>query len=226
MKTTGEILKEYRDRNSITARDLADKIGVSQTFYTKIENNKSKVSEKVLEVLRILLPKEEYLGVLEYEDYRNTPNFIRKEITALHMKEMRKKRKVISEVGEIPYFPDINASAGTGCLNEEVATDEYIEVPKKYAKLGHIAIRVSGDSMYPEIQDEDVVVINTCSKECMQKRIMVVNYQDELYIKKIFMEDDKIFLQSTNPFYKPIEVEADELFYVVGQVVHLERFYN
>ena len=225
MKTTGEILKEYRNRNNLNVRDLAEKIGVSQTFITRIETNQNKVSEKVLEVLRVILPKLEYKEILEYEDYRNTPDFIRREIDELHRKELSKKRKVVSEVGEIPFFSDIRASAGVGCLNGDTNSDQYIEVPKKFAKRGNVAIRVYGDSMYPEIQDDDIVIVDTCEVEYCQNKIVIVNYKDELFVKKIRKINDLVMLESSNPYYKPIKIEGTEDFKIIGRVVHLEREY-
>ena len=224
MRKTGEILKGYREKNGVTAKDFAVKIGVSQTFYTKIENEQNKVSEKVFEILRMVLPKDLFIEILKYEEYRSTPKFVQKELESIEILEKSESRRVVSEVGEIPFFSDVTASAGFGCYNDDCGVVDYIEVPKEFSKPGNIAIKVSGDSMYPEIQDGDIAIVNTKELEHTRKRIMIVQYDDELYIKKIKDTSEGMFLESINPFYKDIEISGED-YKIMGRVVYLERKY-
>lgn len=99
MKKSSEIIKEFRKERQLSAAALADQIGISQVFLTKIENEQKKISEKVLESLKEIMPEYLYQGIIEYENFINTPESVQKELI-----ELRKLSKV--EKGHYNNFMD------------------------------------------------------------------------------------------------------------------------
>ena len=90
-------------------------------------------------------------------------------------------------------------------------------------------MRVSGDSMQPEIMDNDVVLLDQSKTEIKAGRIFAVGFDDAIYCKRIDRVPGKIILKSVNPAYEPLEIdvrgqEADE-FRVIGQVIWCGREY-
>lgn len=92
-----------------------------------------------------------------------------------------------------------------------------------------VMMRVSGDSMQPEIMDNDVVLLDQSKTEIKPGRIFAVGFDDAIYCKRIDRVPGKIILKSVNPAYEPLEIdvrgqEADE-FRVIGQVIWCGREY-
>ena len=115
---------------------------------------------------------------------------------------------------DIPRF-DIAASAGHGALAEsEISTGHYAfnrawlnSRGLNPATLTVIAVR--GDSMEPELYDQDLILLDQSKKEPGDGDMYVVRYFDELFVKRIQKIPDRRFqLHSTNRLYESIEVKA------------------
>ena len=64
-----ETLKEYRIKNNLSYKNMADKLGISKTFYWQIENDKRRLSyERAIEIAKIfkVTPDEIF-----YEELKN-----------------------------------------------------------------------------------------------------------------------------------------------------------
>lgn len=83
MKTTGEILKKYREDNKYTVVELALKLNISQVLLTYLENNKRNLSDSVFEQMQKVFPKNICDEIKAYEDYKKTPDSIKKKIKIL-----------------------------------------------------------------------------------------------------------------------------------------------
>ncbi|MHD0317065.1 LexA family transcriptional regulator [Fusobacterium ulcerans] len=212
--------------------EMHQETGISTSYLTDIRKGRHIPSEEKLEkIIKSLLlnPEEESILKKAWLSTK-TPAFAK----ALDIENKREKEliKVIEVLrhdarhSKVPFFRDIAASAGYGCFtNEEIFNCEYIEVPNKYAKKGNIAICVNGDSMEPEIKQNDIIVVNTNEQEFVNKKIVVVQYQEMLYLKKLLIEEDDIFLVSINPFYPRKLIENLDELKIIGKVIYLCRNY-
>lgn len=93
MKTTGEILKNYRFKNNLTLTEMAEKLEVSQAFVSYIETDKKRVSEKLLKVFKNIFSEEEYIDILKYEGVATRPSHIRNELERIELNEKKDKEK-------------------------------------------------------------------------------------------------------------------------------------
>lgn len=215
--TAGEFIKEFRKKNNLRAVDLADKLLCSQVFITNIENGKRKIPATTIEQLGQIMDKESYAQLLKLVDLEKAPESLKEEFLQLkQIKNVNQKK--------IPFYPDIEASAGYGRFNDSEIV-EFLEVPEDLARPGNIAIRVAGDSMEPEIKDGDTIVIDTNCIECILNKIIVVNYQGAVYLKKYVEENGKIFLKSINPYYPKIRIGNREELRVIGKLKSVMRYY-
>lgn len=83
------------------------------------------------------------------------------------------------------------------------------------------AMRVKGDSMKPELNDWDTVIIDISDQEIIDGQIYALIYKERLYIKRIKYTEDGILLVSSNTEYGPMEVtkETADRFQLLGRMV-------
>lgn len=218
MKKAGIVLKELRKKYKISGIELSELLGCSSQFVYAVENGKKRFPFQKVDVIQKLVSEADYLNFL---------NILEKDGDANVIKEEKLKIKYIGQIKQkkIPFFPDIQASAGYGCLNEDETELEFIEVPEELAKPGNIAIKVFGESMEPEIKDGDTIVIETKCIECIKNKIIVVNYQGAVYLKKFVEEGDTCYLVSINPYYPRIKVLDKTELKVIGKLKGVMRYY-
>ncbi len=68
------------------------------------------------------------------------------------------------------------------------------------------ALFIRGDSMKPELNDWDVVIIDTSDVDIIDGEVYAVTYKGQLFIKKLIRSTDGIQLISTNIDYPPVLV--------------------
>lgn len=93
-----------------------------------------------------------------------------------------------------------------------------------------VIMRVMGDSMQPEIMDNDYVMLDQSKVIIQPNRIFAVSFEDCIYLKRIDLLPGKVVLKSVNPAYPPIELDIqgdmENLFRVIGKVLWVGREYN
>lgn len=93
-----------------------------------------------------------------------------------------------------------------------------------------VLMRVRGDSMQPEIMDNDVVLLDRSKKQAMPGPIFAVGFEDAVYLKRVDFLPGKVILKSVNPAYPALTLDVtgqeEPLFRVVGQVLWVGREYK
>lgn len=135
------------------------------------------------------------------------------------------------DINEFCFIPRYNvyASAGHGC---DVSQETYMHSMafRKYwidnvigvCVKDLIVIGVRGDSMEGEINDGDVILINTADKH-LNNGIYVIRIDGDLIVKRIQkLPGNKIEVSSTNNVYRPFEIDLSNQpndFGAIGRVV-------
>jgi len=112
---------------------------------------------------------------------------------------------------------DIPVSAGAGNFLDDSGY-EMIEAPSYVPIAVDFALRVSGDSMEPLLQDGQVIWVK--EQDVLDSGdIGIFTYSGDVYCKKLIADGRKAYLRSLNSAYDDIEVLDDFGFKVLGRVV-------
>ena len=112
---------------------------------------------------------------------------------------------------------DIPVSAGMGNFLD-ASGYETIEAPGYVPAEADFALRISGDSMEPLLQDGQVIWVKE-QETLGSGDIGIFTYFDDVYCKKLVVDSDRAYLHSMNPAYEDIEIKEDHGFRIIGKVV-------
>lgn len=110
----------------------------------------------------------------------------------------------------VPVYETVAAGFGTyadSCPVGVVA--DYIE--SGYDAANTIAIKVKGDSMYPKIEDGDLVIVRRDAEWRDGSIVVALIDGDEGVVKRVFQTPTRLTLESINPAYPPRRFEREEM---------------
>lgn len=199
----GNRIEKSRKTLGMTQEELASTLGLNKSTIQRYESGKiEKIKLPVIEAMANALGvRPEYLAAKSDTSESNIevlPNI------KIHM---------------IPVFETVSAGFGA------YASDYIIDyMPLYIANVSDVSdmmcIKVSGDSMYPKIEDGDTIVVRR--QPCVDNGQIAVVLIDgeEGVVKKINTGENFIELLSINPMYPPrrFEDEDAERISIVGLV--------
>lgn len=198
--TKGERIKQRREQLGISQTELAECIGTSKQNLYKYENDiiTNIPSDRVEALAKRLNTSPAY--IMGWNEGGSLPS------------------PTITE--DTVTFPVITSVAAhyDGVSIDESTTGEKIEVPRAYLKgrkaEDFCAMRVRGDSMYPDFRNGDIVLVLRQSTMNHSGEIGVISYgDDEMTIKRINYVDGEDWLELVplNPAYPPKRIEGVDL---------------
>lgn len=143
-----------------------------------------------------------------------------------NIKELQKQSESIIhliDMGEIIYIDThlqpVSAGKGNIYIDENPVQQLY---PSTSTSLkAAYCVRISGESMYPNYLDGDIVYVDNKTKDLVSGDIGIFIYDGEAYCKEYHEENGVIKLVSLNPdqeLYNPIVIENDS-FEIQGKVI-------
>lgn len=132
--------------------------------------------------------------------------YLQKEVNQPRTLDVFSKQKLI----HIPLLGIIAA----GQPIEAIEQKENIAVPQSSIKPGnnYFALRVNGESMREEnINSGDIIIIKQQSTADNGQKVVALINNNEVTLKKIYREKDKIRLEPANPEFKSILVEPENI---------------
>lgn len=233
-KYTGQKIKSLREERFMTQDDLAEKMGTTRQTISRYESGSRKTNQDVLFQLA------EIFNVSINTFFPNVENEF--EITTIYNKlEPKRQKKVYSfaseqlreqnKVVQINGYKDKKyiqetlrgyLSAGTGeMLVEDI--EETINIPAEIVPEQHydIVLKVNGDSMQPMFKDKEIVFIKKLDdySQLRSGQIGAFIIDGESYLKKAYIEDDKLRLVSLNEKYEDLLFREFNDIKVIGTVV-------
>ena len=152
--------------------------------------------------------------------------------------ELRKKANdIIEKNNDIVMIPLVDAvlSAGGGSF-ETIGTPrkEYAFRRDFILRKGNpsdmVLMRVSGDSMVPDVLNGDVALIDQSKTKIVPGQMYAVGFEESIYLKRIDNLPGKVILKSANPAYPPVELDTrgdlSAHFRVIGRVLWIGREYK
>lgn len=210
-------MRQRRQELGLSKPEVAGGVGVSLTTIQQYENGQLPKGEFAVRLAQVLRCSLDWL------------------LIGRGAAEDRAKRGgADGEDAELVMIPLVEArlSAGTGSLETGG------EVLRHYAfrhdflrRKGNpahmVLLRVSGDSMQPDIRHNDVVLIDQGQREPRPGRIYAVSVEDMIYLKIVNAMPGKLILSSVNPAYAPIEADTrdqlGDLVHIIGRAVWVGR---
>lgn len=129
------------------------------------------------------------------------------------------------KIWKIKILDRLNASCGGGGFADE-PEEKFLYIDKESAmEIGIInpkniiAIKVIGDSMYPTIKEDSLVLIDKTQTEFREGKIFLINTTSGIFVKRLSLNPSGgINLISDNNIYSTITLEPDEI-QIMGKVV-------
>jgi len=192
----GDRIKKRREELGLSQEELALRMGYkSRSAITKIEKGQRDINQsKIIEYAKALETTPAYL--MDWKKTDNKSNIV----------EVLPK----SEIRMIPLFETVSAGFGA------YASDEIIDyvplfIENDYEAEKTLCIKVKGDSMFPKIENGDIVqVLKQDMVDSGQIAVVLIDGEEGL-VKKVIIEKDYIELISLNPEYQPKKFEKEEM---------------
>lgn len=225
MKTTGEIIKKYRELKNMSMEEMGELLSVSGSFVNALEKNRKKPSNKLLEKLysELFISEADKKIISNYEMIRKTPEPILEQLKNLQ-KEVAKVKsqsmvsisdlEIKTEMIRVPVYNSVSAGAGLEPNPEPI---DVILLPKNVAE-GCVIIKVYGDSMEPTIKDGFSVMVKQ-EVEVGNNDIGIFIHEGEALVKRYKCFDGKCYLYSDNQNYPPREIRKNDEFKICGKVI-------
>ena len=136
-------------------------------------------------------------------------------------------------VMHIDFYHDVYASCGKGGLvaseNKETLAIPVELLPTHLKKdKTYSIIKTRGNSMSPEIQDGDLVLIeHYTGEQIIDNAIYLFMYENEVFVKRLSKNINEVIITSDNKDYPQIILKKDEInnLYVIGKVFGFARKY-
>lgn len=235
-----ELLKEQNHQQ----KDLTDYLGIKRSVFSAWKNGTSASYKKYLpEIASFLSVSTDYLaGRSEYRSgvtskailhVAESPDDIAMERKqAVNAQDEKISHGIYDErsniaaeidsgsIYRIPVFESVSAGFGAYASDEIL---DYIPVVIKnpYDVEDTLAIKVKGDSMYPKIEDGDIIIVRKQTSVDSGSIAVLLLDGEEGLVKKVVYGSDWIELHSINPEYKTKRFDGRDVMrlQVVGLVI-------
>ena len=190
--TMGERVRAAREKKGYTQEELAQKLGYkSRSSVNKIEKERDIPRSMIVKIAAILNVTPAYL--MGWDEPQ--PN-----VSAVFDDHIRM----------VPVFESVSAGFGSYADDSIIGYAPFRIVSASEA-AETIAIRVAGDSMYPKIEDGDLIQVHKQeSVDSGSIAVMLLDGEEGL-VKKVIYGPDWIELHSINPLYPVRRFEGEEV---------------
>jgi repressor LexA len=140
---------------------------------------------------------------------------------ARSLRVLRRPSKLIESMSSVTLVGVVKA--GPAMLAEENRLGEVMVASSLVGRSPCFALTISGDSMKDaDMRDGDVVIVRR-QPIAENGEIIVALIDDEATVKRLETNDGMVRLLPENRKYKPIEVQPDTDFRVLGKVIGVSR---
>lgn len=194
----GDIIKQYRSEHNLSQRDFAKKCELSHTYIAalekKVDSRSGKTIAPTVDAVKNIskglnMPLQELLNILDDEQ----------EFIVNQNKSIR-----------IPVLGSIPAGIPMEMIEDIVDWEDISEEMLKGGKQ-YFALKIKGDSMFPEYLNNDVIIVlkqDDC--ENGQDCVVAVN-GDEATFKRVFKYDNGITLHPLNNKFMPMFYSNEDI---------------
>ena len=199
--TMSNNLKKYLKINNISRNQLSESLGISYSTISDWINGKA------------------YPRIDKIEMMANYFGINKSDLVEEHFIEEKPQGLQIPVLGTVAAGIPISAV-------EDIL--DYEEVPQSWENQGEFfGLRIKGDSMKPDINDGDTVIVRQQSTANNGDVVIALVNGDDATCKKFEKLDNGIMLISNNSEYSPMYFSNEEVLtkpvVIIGRVVELRR---
>ena len=221
--TIGEKIRQARIAKGLTQEELAEKLGYkSRSSINKIETGGRDVPRSQLKKIAEILDVSpiSLLGLEEEKEETKKISMTDLFVGGSHLSE-KQDGLTFKTPYHIPIFNSVSAGFGAYASNDIVGYMPML-IANPHDIKDTICIKVTGDSMYPKIEDGDIITVRK-QASVDNGQIAVVRIGDECVVKKVELGKNFLKMISINPEYKDRiltgpELEGVEIVGLVQQV--------
>ncbi|CAC9479290.1 repressor-like protein [Staphylococcus aureus] len=231
-KFIGNKIRYYRTKLNLTQDQLGEKLNTKKATISNYETGyRTPKQDDLFEIAHILN--------ISIDDLFPTRNNKKNDITSIYNKLTPPRQENVlnyanSQLDEQnskgDNIVDINSykqdktpvnvngcvSAGVGeRLHDETLFTEMVKAPVPPHDL---ALKVNGDSMEPMFKDGEIIFVEK-THNIKNGQIGIFIIEEEAYVKKVFVEDDRLTLVSLNKKYRDLHFYRNESVRLVGKVI-------
>lgn len=213
MSNFSERLRELRNSRKLSQQNLADELKISKSSVNMYERGEREPGIETLENIA------DFFNV-DMDFLIGKTDVANRAINGFAEKSNISAVIPNGNIYQIPVFGSVSAGFGAYASNEII---DYIPavIMNESDVDDTIAIHVSGDSMYPKIEDGDTIVVRKQTSVDSGSIAVVLLDGEEGLVKKVNYGDDWIELVSLNPEYQTRRFEGEEVLRI--QVVGLVK---
>ncbi|HAR6718540.1 TPA: helix-turn-helix domain-containing protein [Staphylococcus aureus] len=237
MNSFKDRLKQIMSERKISQSELSRRTGIGRNSISDYLNGKYEAKQdKVFELAKALNVNEAWLMGFDISKNRKIEN---NDITSIYNKLTPPRQKnVLNYANEQleeqnskgDNVIDINSykqektpvnvngcvSAGVGeRLHDETLFTEMVKGP---IPTHDLALKVNGDSMEPMFKDGEIIFVEK-THNIKNGQIGIFIIEEEAYVKKVFVEDDRLTLVSLNKEYDDLHFYRNESVRLIGKVI-------
>lgn len=197
-------LKSIRKEMKLSQKEFAEKLNMNARTYASYERGERDISTSIiLNICKTLnISSDVLLGnsSVSAEHSLTTEN----EYRGFNILDKE-------NIYMVPIFSSVSAGFGT-YADSQVIGYEPIYINNQHEAEETIAIAVKGDSMYPKIEEDDLVIVH--KQDCFENGDIVVAIvcgENDGFVKRAFQSKNKLTLESINPAYPPMSFAGPEL---------------
>ena len=199
--TMSNNLKKYLKINNISRNQLSESLGISYSTISDWINGKA------------------YPRIDKIEMMANYFGINKSDLVEEHFMEEK------SQGLQIPVLGTVAAGIPISAVEDIL---DYEEVPQSWENQGEFfGLRIKGDSMKPDINDGDTVIVRQQSTANNGDVVIALVNGDDATCKKFEKLDNGIMLISNNSEYSPMYFSNEEVVtkpvVIIGRVVELRR---
>ncbi|SUK41480.1 putative phage repressor protein [Staphylococcus aureus] len=237
MNSFKDRLQQIMSERKISQSELSRRTGIGRNSISDYLNGKYEAKQdKVFELAKALNVNEAWLMGFDISKNRKIEN---NDITSIYSKLTPPRQSnvlkyatnqleeqnndsdnlvdfnsYIQEKSEVDIYGCASAGIGERLYNEPISK----EFVRGYVPAHDIALKVNGDSMEPLFKNGQIIFIEK-SHTIKDGQIGVFIINGDAYVKKVYVEDNRLTLVSLNKKYKDLYFYDNESVRLVGKVI-------
>ena len=214
------IYNELCISKGLSPNGVASQLHIASGSVTKWKNgatpspkNLKKIADFFDVSTSYLLGKEFDLNLPLYSARSALPSILRSTVSLDYGDEHEPRSNVSfmseSNVCLVPVLESVSAGLGAIAIDDVIDYQPiYFNHPAEAHE--HICLKVKGDSMYPKIEDGDVILIHKQDSVDSGTLAVILLDGEEGLVKRIEYGEDWIELHSINPMYKAMRFDGPD----------------